>query len=283
MAAMAQTPPGPHPVIDRAPRHVDVGHRASISGHLENGSPGQEIALEHRPAGRSWDVVKTQMTDANLRVRFSLPERRTTAEYRLSWTDEASAIAERSRTIAVRVRSKVTLRVRPRDAFSGTRVKLSGRLYPKAGGRSVRLERRKQGRWVLIDRVRVRDGRFEGRFVPGEVGRRRLRVTFGGDAGNLGSRKKKSMSVYDPDPATWYGPGFYGHTTACGQRLGYDTLGVAHRTLPCGTKVSILYKGRTITVEVIDRGPYSSAEWDLTRATAERLRFSGRDTIGATR
>ncbi|HYP22068.1 MAG TPA: septal ring lytic transglycosylase RlpA family protein, partial [Actinomycetota bacterium] len=80
--------------------------------------------------------------------------------------------------------------------------------------------------------------------------------------------------------ATWYGPGFYGNTTACGRTLGYSTLGVAHRTLPCGTKVAIMYRGRTLMVEVIDRGPYARSNWDLTRETAERLRFSGTDNIG---
>ncbi len=84
--------------------------------------------------------------------------------------------------------------------------------------------------------------------------------------------------------ATWYGPGFYGNSTACGKTLTTETLGVAHRSLPCGAKVSILYHGRSITVSVIDRGPYSgSANWDLTQETAERLGFSGTDEIGVTR
>src|SRR5206468_12183409 len=38
--------------------------------------------------------------------------------------------------------------------------------------------------------------------------------------------------------ATWYGPGLYGRRTACGERLGPGTLGVAHRSLPCGTPVT---------------------------------------------
>jgi rare lipoprotein A (peptidoglycan hydrolase) len=50
--------------------------------------------------------------------------------------------------------------------------------------------------------------------------------------------------------------------------------------LPCGTRVNFLYKGRTITVRVIDRGPYGEADWDLTEKTADRLNFEGRDSIG---
>jgi rare lipoprotein A len=72
--------------------------------------------------------------------------------------------------------------------------------------------------------------------------------------------------------ATWYGPGFFGRRTACGQVLQRSTRGVAHRRLPCGTKVTIYYRGQVTTVPVIDRGPYSRrATWDLTQATAREL------------
>ena len=37
---------------------------------------------------------------------------------------------------------------------------------------------------------------------------------------------------------SWYGPGLYGNGTACGQRLTKGLVGVAHRTLPCGTSSS---------------------------------------------
>jgi rare lipoprotein A len=74
--------------------------------------------------------------------------------------------------------------------------------------------------------------------------------------------------------ATWYGPGFYGKRTACGKRLGRQTLGVAHRTLPCGTRVTFYHGGRFMTVAVIDRGPFArGVEWDLTAAAAKRLGF----------
>ena len=65
-----------------------------------------------------------------------------------------------------------------------------------------------------------------------------------------------------------YGPGFYGHNGACGLVPGgiqKDTVGVAHRTLPCGTKVTFRYNGRTVTTMVIDRGPYVQGRiWDMT-------------------
>ena len=56
--------------------------------------------------------------------------------------------------------------------------------------------------------------------------------------------------------SSWYGPGFFGNRTACGQNLKKSTMGVAHRTLPCGTKVVFGYRGRYVRTRVIDRGPF---------------------------
>jgi hypothetical protein len=57
---------------------------------------------------------------------------------------------------------------------------------------------------------------------------------------------------------TWYGPGFYGNRTACGVRYTRDIVGVAHRTLPCGTLVEFKWHGITAVAPVIDRGPFAS-------------------------
>jgi hypothetical protein len=74
------------------------------------------------------------------------------------------------------------------------------------------------------------------------------------------------------DRVTWYGPGLYGNTTACGQTFTSSILGVAHRTLPCGTRVRFRHEGRSITVRVIDRGPATrSLEFDLSAATCGAL------------
>jgi rare lipoprotein A (peptidoglycan hydrolase) len=72
--------------------------------------------------------------------------------------------------------------------------------------------------------------------------------------------------------ASWFGPGFYGNKTACGQTMSPTIVGVANRTLPCGTLVKFAYKGHTLTVPVLDRGPYAKGvEWDLTAAAAHTL------------
>lgn len=68
----------------------------------------------------------------------------------------------------------------------------------------------------------------------------------------------------------------YGLPVACGGVLKVPELGVANKTLPCGTEVTFVYGGRAIRVPVIDRGPYiPGREWDLTGATAEALHFPG--------
>ncbi len=68
----------------------------------------------------------------------------------------------------------------------------------------------------------------------------------------------------------------YGLGLACGGVLGRAQLGVAHKTAPCGTLITFSYAGRSLTVPVIDRGPYiAGREWDLTGATAEALGFPG--------
>jgi rare lipoprotein A len=73
---------------------------------------------------------------------------------------------------------------------------------------------------------------------------------------------------------SWYGPGFYGRRTACGLALTRGLVGVAHRTLPCGTLVTFRNpsNGRTVTMPVVDRGPYVSGRtWDLTGGACLKL------------
>lgn len=81
--------------------------------------------------------------------------------------------------------------------------------------------------------------------------------------------------------ASWYGPGLYGRQTACGQTLRPKTLGVAHKRLPCGTRVKFRYRGKVVIARVIDRGPYvRGLSWDLTEAASEALDF---ESVGVDR
>jgi hypothetical protein len=72
--------------------------------------------------------------------------------------------------------------------------------------------------------------------------------------------------------ASWYGPGFWRNETACGKKLRRRTVGVAHKRLPCGTKVVFNKGGEWLRTKVIDRGPYAKGvNWDLTQRAAEAL------------
>ncbi|MGH2878884.1 MAG: septal ring lytic transglycosylase RlpA family protein [Solirubrobacteraceae bacterium] len=95
----------------------------------------------------------------------------------------------------------------------------------------------------------------------------------GGTSPGQATQSKKSSK---PQIATWFGPGFYGQKTACGQTMTPVVVGVASRTLPCGTLVLVNYKGHKLTVPVIDRGPYAKngAVWDLTTGAATALTIS---------
>jgi rare lipoprotein A (peptidoglycan hydrolase) len=80
-----------------------------------------------------------------------------------------------------------------------------------------------------------------------------------------GTKVSKNYWRFDPN-ISWYGPGFYGSGTACGQKYTREIMGVAHRTLPCGTLVTLRNpkNGRQVTVPVIDRGPYVAGRtWDM--------------------
>ena len=104
-------------------------------------------------------------------------------------------------------------------------------------------------------------------------------ASTGGAAGPSADASRRPASTPTPATkvpksaiATWFGPGFYGQHTACGQTLTPATVGVANRKLPCGTLVKVTYHGQGLTVPVVDRGPYANgADWDLTAAAAQAL------------
>jgi rare lipoprotein A len=168
----------------------------------------------------------------------------------------------------------------PSTSFVGSTVRVTGNVR-RGGGRVVRLQYRALGgAWAAASSVRAaRDGSFVAAWTPKSAGAYELRAA----AHTTRTRVSgiRSISVFKAQTATWYGPGFYGKTTACGTVLDQTTLGVANRTLPCGTPVFVSYGERGIVVPVIDRGPYSgTAEWDLTSATATALGMTETSRIG---
>lgn len=74
--------------------------------------------------------------------------------------------------------------------------------------------------------------------------------------------------------ASWYGPGFHGKMTSCGERYDQNALTAAHKLLPFHTelKVTNLNNGRSVVVRITDRGPFSGARvLDLSKRAAQKL------------
>ena len=129
-------------------------------------------------------------------------------------------------------------------------------------------------------------GGFLARWRANHIGPFRMRAVLrgGGEASIAAASPELAVTVYKSATATWYGPGFYGRMTACGQRMSRSLLGVAHRRVPCGAQVAIFHAGRTVIVPVVDRGPFRhGVTWDLTKATADALGFTVTGRIGAVR
>jgi rare lipoprotein A len=141
--------------------------------------------------------------------------------------------------------------------------------------------------WVAVaSATAAADGSYLATWRGDRVGQHRVRAVLAssGQAVAASATPEVAVTVHRPAVATWYGPSFYGRRTACGQRMSRTLLGVAHKRLPCGTQVAVLYNGRRITVPVVDRGPFANdAHWDLTAATAQALRFEHTDRVGAVR
>ncbi|MFN8216523.1 MAG: septal ring lytic transglycosylase RlpA family protein [Solirubrobacterales bacterium] len=105
-------------------------------------------------------------------------------------------------------------------------------------------------------------------------------ASTGGASSYSASTSASSEFAFSPwrvAGASWYGgPSLWGAHTACGQTLRPNTLGVAHKTLPCGTTVKFRYHGHVLITRVIDRGPYVQGRaWDFTAAASEALGFEG--------
>src|SRR6478735_9009123 len=129
------------------------------------------------------------------------------------------------------------------------------------------------GSWKRVARTTATSsGAFAAHWRADTLGATTVRaVTAGAQAAS--NPLTATLTVYRPARATWYGPGFYGKQTACGQTLS--------RALPCGTPVAIYFRGKSITVPVVDRGPFANgAHYDLTSATAEAVAMTGTSTIG---
>jgi rare lipoprotein A len=205
-------------------------------------------------------------------LRPSMPRAAVTAGA-LSLTMAAPAAAQTEATTTVVGKKRL-------DVRAGERVHVAGVARPVAPGRRASLQIRRGRGWRTVDSDRTA---VTGRYVlRGRIHRamsRPARLKIGRFRRPLGR-----VNVYRWAHASWYGPGLYGNRLGCGGTLTYGKVGVAHKTLPCGSNLMLRHRGRTLRVRVIDRGPYvGGREYDLTEATARKLRFRGHGPILTTR
>jgi rare lipoprotein A len=185
---------------------------------------------------------------------------------------------------ATAVADPPSLFTRPGEMLGQT-LRFRGAVGIEQAGRTLQIQRQEaDGEWTeTATAVVAPDGSFLARWRTDEIGSFAVRALLAGtqvqaaDAAPLTT----NVTVYRPARATWFGPGFYGRHTACGQVMSHALLGVAHRTLPCGTPVAVFYAGKSITVPVVDRGPFANgARYDLTSAVAQAVGMTETSTIG---
>jgi hypothetical protein len=193
------------------------------------------------------------------------------------------ASAKQKRRAPRRAEAEVSLHVSGHNLLTGRDLQVRGRVRP-AGAHRVKIVIRgpsggRQGATTS------RDGRFSVHWGLHATGVYWVRAYGVHDRRVTGSRSvARPVTVYRQASASYYGPGLYGGALACGGTLEPGTLGVAHKTLPCGTRVRLRYRGRSITVPVVDRGPYvAGRDYDLTEATKERLGFPSTGMVLASR
>ncbi len=184
-------------------------------------------------------------------------------------------------------RTELSVRRADLDVLAGARATIAGTLRAKIAGTRiagglVELQLYAHRRWRTVAETRTgMRGRYKLRYRAHGIGSERARLRFRGDSTERGShRRLGSLNVYRVVGASWYGGG---GSLACGGWLTSATLGVANKTLPCGTLVTLRYGGHKLRVPVIDRGPYvAGREYDLTEATKRTLGFEGVGDVWAT-
>lgn len=285
LAASASTPAGTPVPAQLGSSRVAFEHPVVVSGTLPAGAAGDTLRLQFLPArGTSWRTLASTRSSRSAHYRMTVRLRR--SGY-LRVVDVSAPAATVSPPVIAHTASDPVQHVAVAPAWQvpngslaslgGQPVALRGRLEPELSGRLVRLEATRGHGWRTVARARTgRHGGFVLRFRPAGS-TEWLRVRFSGDAANTKSTAPVgTAAVYSPGVASWYDDG---GSTACGFHAVY---GVANRSLPCGTKVSFSFGGRTVTATVDDRGPYVGGRtWDLSQTTAGALGFGGVGTVWA--
>jgi hypothetical protein len=283
-------------------RHARVGfgHNLAVTGSAPASDAGQTVQLQFARTGATrWQPVASTKIGRDGHFKLVTAARKSGrvravtngapaasplapavpgATTPAATTSTLQASAPRPIVVA----SKFAVRQRSMSTLSGGVVRVAGHLLPRVRGRSVRLEGRSGGHWRLLATDRTGSlGGFNIRYRPRGTfgtGGEPLRVRFRGDRLNARSvHGAGKVTTFVQSVASWY---YDAGSTACGFHAG---LGVANKYLPCGTKVTFRYGGRSVTATVDDRGPYVGGRtWDFNQTTAHALGFGGVGSVWAT-
>jgi|SRR5579884_797036 len=293
----AAAPPGSGSGLEAelASRRVPYGREVVVRGRAGASEAGQTVSLQFTAsASQPWRSVAGAVVGPRGGFRLRAPLRRSGLVRVLGgWQAQPSSTltaaaaagdppATTDATAPARVIVAAALHVRARalEALGPGRFRVTGRLLPALAGRRVRLQLLVGGGWETVARaVTGRRGRFAFAFAAPGSGSRRLRVVFSGDRLNGATRHPAgTVTAFVQSVASWYSDG---GATACGFHAYY---GVANVSLPCGTRVTFDYHGRTVTATVDDRGPFvAGRRWDLNQNTAAALGFGGVDAVWTSR
>lgn len=290
-SALAEAPMGRAANIDASSRSVAIGDSVRLHGSFP-GASGAPIEIRHRASGsQAWRAVARERTGASGRYSVAVKPR-SSGFWRAQLAPGASTPANvgsgEARPVdagtgsqRIAVRSRIKARVSGRHALVGRGVEVSGRVSPAGARRKVVVR--------IGDATETttagRRGGFSVEWKAPDTGRYPVEVRARSNRVATGSRERPgAVTVYRQALASWYGPGLYGNAMACGGTLTPSTIGVAHKTMPCGTRLRLRYGGRTVTARVVDRGPYVGArEFDLTAATKQALGFPDTGTVLSSR
>jgi hypothetical protein len=272
-----------------SPRRVKFGEPVTISGTAPTADAGKRVLVQTAaPSQSSWRSLGAATVGPAGTFRARVLPRRSGVLRAVEQTPAAATPADRTasaspaRRTAPSPQPTVTVGARftpARHAAAVLRsgpVHVGGKLLPAISGRRVRLQGHGAHGWHTLSSARTgARGDYRVSLAPTDADGQRLRMVFAGDGRNAQAvRPAGQVTVLHPSLASWYDDG---GNTACGF---HARLGVANRSLPCGTKVMLRYGGRTVTAVVDDRGPYAGGrEWDLNQNTASALGFGGVGTV----
>ncbi len=276
--------------IDATHGNVAIGDSVKLRGVFPGAADVRIEVLFRASATHSWKPAARATTGESGRYSVRVRPRRS-GSWRAQLADQGPQAADAGEVAAmpaapidggtgsepVTVRSKTSVRVSGRDELVGHTAEIRGKVTPAGAKRRV---------VVAIGDKKITTtagigGRYSVRFKTPSTGNYPVDVRARTNRLATGSgRSAGAITAYRGASASWYGPGLYGNKLGCGGTLTTGTIGVAHKTMPCGTKLRLRYGSKEITARVIDRGPYvGSREFDLTSATKQALNFPELGTV----